>query len=107
MAVGTIGYLYQVVDFSTGDVFVNCAVINPTATYSMSRFFQASQGGAVSALCLVVYDPGGGDGFDGGAFIFERIASDGPYQTTYIDPGDPAHGWVGTFAASDCTVMAF
>lgn len=92
-------YAYDLVVFSTGDVFVSCYIADEYAGSSATRFYLASQVGAETGGCFVHLDVAGAAtagfwGFEGG--MLEGATA------TYHDPGDPADGFAFTFQPGDC-----
>jgi hypothetical protein len=89
-------YEYDVVLWSSGDLFVNCSVSNENVEASDTVFYLASQNGAVSGECALAMDENG----TGGYWVFELAGTTA--QTEYYDEGDINDGYTLTFLGSEC-----
>jgi hypothetical protein len=89
-------YEYDVVLWSSGDLFVNCSVSNENVEASDTVFYLASQNGAASGECALAMDENG----TGGYWIFELAGTTA--QTEYYDDGDINDGYTLTFLNSEC-----
>lgn len=92
---------YQLVEFSTGDVFVTCSVATIDAEASHSDWWLAGQVGADEGACTVIFDTSGE--FTGGVWDFTLVGD--AAQAAYYDDGDPNDGTGITFQAADCVYV--
>lgn len=88
---------YRLVTYSTGDVFVTCSISDDLSTYSDSALFKASQEGAATGACILVYD------IDAASAGFWRFETSGATATiTYNDSGSASNGNTVPITESDC-----
>lgn len=90
-------FTYRLLKYSTGDVYVTCAVHDSSATFSNSAMYLSGQGGATAGGCTLVYDV---DTSSSGYWKFETSGSSS--LLTYTDPGSTRDGTTHTYTADEC-----
>jgi hypothetical protein len=91
-------YEYEVVAFSTGDIWTSCSVSDFYVEAGEAWYWFEDQVGAATARCSVTLDSSGG----ATAGWWEFAATTGGTSATYNDSGDVNDNYTLNFADSDC-----
>lgn len=89
---------YQLVTYSTGDVFAACSISDGSATYYNSRIYRSTQSGAVTGDCLLTYDI---DTVSAGYWTFSH--SGGGSTVVYHDSTSANNGTTVSYSSGECS----
>ena len=91
-------FQYQILEFTSGDRFMNCSLDYSDSTYSQTMFFPAGTAKGDRAECIMVFDV---DSASYGFWTFTTVG--GTSKAVYSDTGSSKNNYTVTFSdVSDC-----